>query len=207
MATEMRKEFAKYRGKLLRQTERQQFICARCGRYGSGIHIHHIKELVDGGENGNSNLIPLCGTCHDEWDYAADTGMSFGEFLVSLPVTSWLLITKSGLWKSPYSVGKTLSNLYVCQFVGQAIKYNEDNPFAYWDELEHQNEMFPAYPYSDHEKMIKLYGDFYRTSESEEEFSQFADKAFDEIREKLKMEPARSITHTTGRPRKTKEAT
>lgn len=45
-------------------------ICAKCGRYrswGKGMHIHHIKALVDGGTNEEKNLVVLCDICHSEY--------------------------------------------------------------------------------------------------------------------------------------------
>ncbi len=172
MASKERQEFADKRRMLLAKTTSKQFICARCGKCSKSVHLHHIKELIDGGSNDNKNLIPLCENCHIEWDDGADVGMEFGEFLVSLSSMTWQIAAMTGLFRSPYPVGEAFANIYKIQFTGNAIKFDVgknrgDKFFSYWDELKQQNEMFQAYPYSDHDKMIKLYGKMYETLSSD----------------------------------------
>ena len=65
---DQRAEFNKYRRKLLKENDIEHLICARCGEFRCSIHLHHIKELVYGGANEASNLVPLCYECHHEWD-------------------------------------------------------------------------------------------------------------------------------------------
>lgn len=168
MASKERQEFAKKRKTLLAQTTGKQFICARCGKFSKSAHLHHIKELIDGGSNNNENLIPLCENCHIEWDAGADVGMEFGEFLVSLSSMTWQIAAMTGLFGSPYPVGEAFANIYKLQFTGNALRYTPQKDekrgyLDYWRELKRQNELFSTYPYSDHDKMIKLYGEMYET--------------------------------------------
>lgn len=179
MASEQRKEFAAFRSRLLNGTASKEFICARCGEPSKSIHIHHIEELISGGENNLTNMIPLCGDCHLEWDTCADIGMKFGEFLVSLPCKTWQMSTAIGLFKSTESIGNALKNIYKLQFTGNALKYENKNGYSYWDELKRQNRIFSAYPYSDHEKMIELYGNMYMTVQ-EDEFERLSKNRLDE---------------------------
>ena len=42
-------------------------LCEQCkleGRYTTATEVHHIKPLSDGGTNDESNLMPLCKSCH-----------------------------------------------------------------------------------------------------------------------------------------------
>jgi hypothetical protein len=44
--------------------------CERCGTTEGQIHVHHIKDRdATGGiwDNGDSNVLVLCGTCHNIW--------------------------------------------------------------------------------------------------------------------------------------------
>jgi hypothetical protein len=186
MASVSRQEFAKKRKVLLAQTASGQFICARCGRFSKSVNLHHITELIDGGSNDNRNLIPLCEDCHIEWDTCADLGMELGEFLVSLSPTTWQMATMTGLFRSPHAIGEALIGIYKMQFAGSALRYtvikNQNGAcFDYWNELKRQNEMFPSYPYSNHDKMIKLYGSMYETL-SQESFAEYAQERLEEIK-------------------------
>ena len=183
MASEDRKEFANMRRRLLNKTGSKQFICARCGLASKSVNIHHIKELFEGGENKTQNMIPLCGDCHREWDLCHDIGMTFGEFLVSLPSKAWQIATKLGFFKSPYPVGKAIETVYQIQFSGNAVKYPgiDEDPLAYFKELKRQNGIFNAYPYSDHKKMLELYGGFYGVIEDKNEFNEYSKNILDEV--------------------------
>lgn len=42
-------------------------LCEQCrlqGRYTMATEVHHIKPLANGGTNDESNLMPLCKSCH-----------------------------------------------------------------------------------------------------------------------------------------------
>lgn len=123
--------------KMLCRTGSKQFICARCGLASKSVNIHHIEELHQGGENKTENMIPLCGDCHREWDLCHDVGMTFGEFLVSLPSKAWQIATKLGFFKSPHPTGRAIEAVYQVQFSGHAVKYPgvEEDPLAYFKEL------------------------------------------------------------------------
>lgn len=183
MVSEERKKFAKMRRKMLYRTGSKQFICARCGLASKSVNIHHIEELHQGGENKTENMIPLCGDCHREWDLCHDVGMTFGEFLVSLPSKAWQIATKLGFFKSPHPTGGAIEAVYQVQFSGHAVKYPgvEEDPLAYFKELKKQNELFSAYPYSDHKKMLALYGGFYETIEDGEEFNKYSKNILDKV--------------------------
>lgn len=68
METEqLRKEFAnKVRRRYFKDHPK---LCGRCVD-NKGIRLHHKTPLIDGGSNEFSNLIPLCGLCHNEWHHA-----------------------------------------------------------------------------------------------------------------------------------------
>lgn len=172
MASEKRQEFAKIRNKLIKETATKEFICARCGKVGSSVNIHHMEELWEGGENELDNLIPLCSTCHEEWDLYDAVGMDFGNFLVSLPVGIWVLLTASGVFRYPHHLSEVLRNSYKMQFASHALKFGDrsENGFIeYYNELKRQNAMFDSFPYSDHDKMLELYGGIFETIESAED--------------------------------------
>lgn len=188
MAREERKEFAKLRVRLLNLTESKQFICARSGLSNKSIHIHHLKELVSGGNNETSNMIPLCGDCHSEWDLCHDIGMNFGEFLVSLPSKTWQTATYIGLFRYYGRIGDILKNIYQVQFTANALKYprTEENPLAYFEEMERQNKVFSAYPYSDSNEMLRRYGQCYDVFDNSVEFREFSDEMLKSVLSKAR---------------------
>ena len=49
-------------------TKRANNKCEYCGAYLTDdyTHVHHIKTRGSGGDNTPSNLIALCGKCHDD---------------------------------------------------------------------------------------------------------------------------------------------
>jgi len=157
-----REKFADFRRLLLRTENIKHLICARCGYFSKSVDLHHLEELIFGGSNEVGNLVPLCRTCHIDWDDCGEIGMSFGEFLVSLSSVAWQAAAHLGLFRSNMGVGVALENIYKMQFNAQSIKYNRENLSAYWQELKRQNKIFTAYPYSDHAKMLELYGDMYK---------------------------------------------
>ena len=153
-----RKEFEKYKTSLLRQNGITSLICARCGYSNPSNHLHHIKEVVYGGEDTPENLIPICAECHHEWDICSAVGMSFGEFLVSVSSLTLQLAAKQGLFRSGTSSDELLKALHIAQFSANSLS-NED--IDYWIELEKQNKLFNTYPYSNNDTMLSHYGSIY----------------------------------------------
>ena len=56
--------------------------CKRCGFFApwelkQWMEIHHIKPLIDGGDNSESNLVVLCHFCHYEWHHFAEGNIDF----------------------------------------------------------------------------------------------------------------------------------
>ena len=49
-------------------TTRANNRCEYCSKYlnDDEMHVHHIKTRGSGGDNTPSNLITLCGNCHDK---------------------------------------------------------------------------------------------------------------------------------------------
>ena len=188
MVSEERKEFANMRRRLLNKTGSKQFICARCGLASKSVNIHHIKELFEGGENKTKNMIPLCWDCHREWDLCHDIGMTFGEFLVSLPSKAWQTATYIGLFRYYGKLGGKLKNIYQIQFTGNALKYPgvDENPMIYYEEIERQNKIFSAYPYSDTNEMLRQYGTFYETFDNSVEFKEFSEEMISRVLSKGK---------------------
>jgi 5-methylcytosine-specific restriction endonuclease McrA len=44
---------------------RDDFTCQQCGvRKNKGLHVHHKKAKIDGGNESPDNLITLCNSCH-----------------------------------------------------------------------------------------------------------------------------------------------
>lgn len=184
MASEKRQEFAKIRSKLVKETATKEFICARCGKVSSSVNIHHMKELWDGGGNELDNLIPLCSTCHEEWDLYDAVGLDFGNFLVSLPVGIWVLLTASGLFRYPHYLSEVLRTSYKMQFASHALKFGDRSKkdyLEYYNELEKQNAVFNSFPYSDHDKMLELYGSIYETIENADDAISLINKNSEKI--------------------------
>lgn len=84
-----RKEWEKLKHKY-KKTHTPQ--CKRCGffspwRSGCGLDIHHIKALVDGGTNEETNLVVLCHICHSSWHLQYEpNGISFDKFMQTPPL-------------------------------------------------------------------------------------------------------------------------
>lgn len=164
MMDEKRYEFSLIRRNLLKNTTYGEFICARCGHFSSGVNLHHIKELCENGFNEKSNFIPLCGSCHNEWDSYKAMGVCFEQFLISLPSSAWATLMKYGVFKTGIRPDELIPYAYKSQFFGEAVKFHDvhgGDVFSYFDELKKQNEVFSAFPYSDHDLMLELYGDVY----------------------------------------------
>ena len=81
--------------------------CKRCGYFspwgvGNGLDIHHIKALVDGGDNQESNIVVLCHTCHDEWHRQYEPqGTTFESFLQKPPL---FVLSKAIEKKIPFPI-------------------------------------------------------------------------------------------------------
>lgn len=169
-ASEERRKFRELRSLWMKEHGWKGFICARCGHYSKSVHLHHIKELIFGGENVPQNLIPLCGDCHRELDcYGSD--FSFEHFIVSCPSLAMPVLSFPGM-KAAREHFKTNELLRVC-----SVGYHQSNLAKTVDKLEldlkgitpsdlevEQNHFFTAYPYSDDEwrskRLDELYGSF-----------------------------------------------
>lgn len=57
-----RRAFNKIRKRYIKENP----FCLRCGC--AAHEAHHIHPIIYGGSNEESNLAPLCSTCHKEWD-------------------------------------------------------------------------------------------------------------------------------------------
>ena len=156
-----RREFETYKTKLLRQNNISLLICARCGYENKSNHLHHIKEVVYGGEDSAKNLVPLCSECHKEWDVCSAIGMNLGEFLVSVSSITLQLSIAKGLLYSNVATVDVLKTIYEAQFSVNSMKSQHDD---YWEEIEKQNSVFNTYPYSDHTAMMNTYGSMYKTT-------------------------------------------
>ncbi len=157
-----RQEFQKVKTKILKTLGRKTLICARCGHRSKSTHIHHIKPIIEGGTDNHENLIPLCGDCHLEWDSYENAEIDFGCFLTTLNAYIMAALYKHSMFRVPSCVGTGMKGAYAVQFSGNAIKaYKEDGNSAYWGQIQEENEIFNAYPYSDTHKMLELYGEHY----------------------------------------------
>lgn len=156
-AKERRSEFTKIKNTLLKDHSIRELICARCGKMNISNHLHHIKPIIEGGDDSPYNLIPLCHTCHEEWDYYEPNGIKFGSFLVTPNISMQIAMLRTGaVYHKDFNL-KAMELLYSCQFYGMAMRY--EMPFEdYVRELERQNSVFDQYPYSDHYLMFMFYG-------------------------------------------------
>lgn len=63
--------------------------CRKCMRFhpwgNSIMQIHHVIPLVDGGDNGDNNLITLCVDCHKEWHEHQENKADFKTWLQTAP--------------------------------------------------------------------------------------------------------------------------
>ena len=158
--SEKRKEFRKFRTKLLKENEIEHLICARCGEWRVSIHLHHIIEVVHGGKNEASNLIPLCYKCHNEWDYWNDGEFNFGTFLLTPRLQDIRKIYFGRIAISRRSLEMCRALWECCRSQDWAAQFHDgvdDDQYRY--EFRRQNEVFNQYPYSDVNKMFELYGE------------------------------------------------
>lgn len=164
---EKRVEFEKLRKRWMKEHGWKGFVCARCGRFGKSTHLHHIQEVVYGGDNTPDNLIPLCGSCHREWDnYPED--YPFEQFLVTMP-GKILCLTQELCDIEGAELFTTKAWLAFCGSVYRAVnmaKASEDMEEQGWfshDLLYEQNQFFSRYPYSDEawrrDMLNRVYGD------------------------------------------------
>lgn len=165
-APEERQEFKKLRRLWMKEHNWDGFICARCGKYSKSVHLHHIKELIYGGENDPKNLIPLCGDCHHELD-CFGSEFPFEDFLVTFPSFAMpaLLLPEMETARKHFKTDQFLrvcSAAYRCvNLAKQADKLVSKGMFP--SELDkEQNKFFSAYPYSDDgwrsKRLDELYG-------------------------------------------------
>ena len=61
--------------------DRDSRRCQKCGRT-FALELHHIKAVMNGGDNDPDNLITLCYACHLEWGVI--------EALDRVPFAAWL---------------------------------------------------------------------------------------------------------------------
>lgn len=83
---ELRKQWNNIKGRY-KKTHTPQ--CKRCGYFSpwgnGGMDTHHIKALIDGGDNDEKNIVTLCHLCHYEWHQYWEDKKSFNEFLQDVP--------------------------------------------------------------------------------------------------------------------------
>lgn len=162
-----RTEFAKLRKQWMKDHEWKGFVCARCGRYSTSVHLHHIQELIHGGENAPENLIPLCGDCHRELDVYPE-GWEFEKFLVTLPGLALPITQKAGLLDGA-EYFTTRGWLGFCASAYRAVNMAkagnklEEQEWTASDLQYAQNQFFSKYPYSDEswraEQLKSVYGE------------------------------------------------
>lgn len=162
-----RSEFTKLRRQWMKDHEWNGFICARCGRYGKSTHLHHIQEIVYGGENVPENLIPLCSSCHRELDYYPKD-YPFEQFLVTmpgviLPFSHELAMIDGAEMLSNRSWMALCASTYRAANIANAGIYLEGEGWTSGDFQYNQNQFFSKYPYSDEswraEQLKKAYGE------------------------------------------------
>ena len=161
-----RYEFTKLRRQWMKDHEWSGFICARCGRYSKSTHLHHIQEIVYGGENAPENLIPLCSKCHRELDYFPDD-YPFEQFLVTmpgviLPLSHEMASFDGAEYFSTRSWMALCASAYRAVNMAKAGAILEDEGWMASDLADSQNQFFSKYPYSDEdwraEQLKKAYG-------------------------------------------------
>lgn len=154
-----RAEFTKLRRMWMKEHGWKGFVCARCGRFSKSAHLHHIQELIYGGENTPDNLIPLCSDCHHELDFYSKD-YPFEQFLVTMP-SAVLPLTHEMTTFEGAELFPTRSWLGFCASVYRAVNLAktssalEDMDMLASDLLYEQNEFFSKYPYSDEDWRAK----------------------------------------------------
>lgn len=165
--TDKRTEFAKLRRRWMKEHEWKGFICARCGRFSKNTHLHHIQELIHGGENTPENLIPLCSKCHRELDFYPE-GYPFEQFLVTMPGVVLPLSHEMATFEGA-ELFSTRSWMALCGSTYRAVNLAkagqelEDEGWTASDFMYNQNEFFSKFPYSDEdwrrEQLERAYGE------------------------------------------------
>ena len=162
-----RSEFTKLRRQWMNDHGWKGFICARCGRYGKSTHLHHIQEIVYGGENVPENLIPLCSKCHRELDFYPEN-YPFEQFLVTmpgviLPISHEIAKIDGVEALSARTLMSICAQTYRATNMANANFYLEDDGWAAGDLQYDQNQFFSKYPYSDENwratQLKKAYGE------------------------------------------------
>ena len=144
--TGKREEYQKQRRELLKRHGIDALICARCGLQKESNHLHHIDELCNDGSNDPYNLIPLCSSCHNEWDYYKCAGVGFKTFLNTPSLLAIAVAVKEKI-DSDYM--RILTELQTVERAGNMLKTGiDDREITYGDEYERQNRIFSRFPYS-----------------------------------------------------------
>ena len=156
-----RTEFAKLRKQWMKSHGWKGFVCARCGHYSKSVHLHHIQELIYGGENTPENLIPLCSECHRELDYYSKD-FPLEQFLVTLPCIVTPLVHERAMIEGAemYSTRTWLglcATVYRGMNLARATDKISDTDLDASDLMIEQNEFFSKYPYSDEEWRLEQY--------------------------------------------------
>ena len=137
--TAKRIEFNDFRRRFKKEHCWPGIICARCGHFAKGGHLHHVVPLRRGGAIGAENLIPLCHNCHDDIEEIAQLGVTAEEFL-AIPTTADILIAnrnRSVHPKLPYH-----RVLALTRKIGRAMeetKYEEKREEKYPDWLSYED--------------------------------------------------------------------
>lgn len=155
---DLRSEFNRMRRRLLKENNIEHLICARCGEWRHSTHLHHMKALVEGGTNDVENLIPLCGSCHREWDEWDNGQVDFGVFLITPKIQDIRKVFFGRIAISAQSLRLTRA-MRECVYSQQWDEVCHEGEDEYRVEYKRQNEIFNTYPYSDAQKMLEVYGD------------------------------------------------
>lgn len=162
-----RADFQKLRNRWMKEHGWKGFVCARCGYFGKSVHLHHLVELVYGGDNTPENLIPLCSECHREWDNYPEE-YPFEQFLVTMPSRVLPMIPELCAIHGA-QIFPTRAYLALLSSVFRAVNMTktghvlEEDGIVTRDLMWEQNDFFSKYPYSDEKwregQLRSVYGD------------------------------------------------
>lgn len=155
--SEARKKYYSDRTKLLRKHSIKKLICARCWYSSKEVHLHHLQEVLRGGSNEPSNLVPLCSRCHREWEIYEGHKFEFEDFLHTPSAVGFAAAIKSittsgsdqrkvediGIWLLRLNQSERISN-----------QFDSGDPDDFEIEVERQNEIFNKYRYSENSASV-----------------------------------------------------
>lgn len=120
--------------------ERDNNSCRKCCMT-NNLEVHHIISMCDGGTDDSSNLISLCGACHEEWHALETRSLIPFDMWLRMPTLSIFITTFMGHWSDNVTAAQmkeTISTVHEISKHEHLLKRSLDERRSRFTTQEHQ---------------------------------------------------------------------